>query len=109
MEFLNCQIVKALTLTGFLVFYLGSGSWKTAQNSFLFSLVNPSGIPPTKMPLKSGQEGYAMYCYSSYGPKFGGQNYSDLYICNAPNSNNCSTYLNNAYQCPSGQKNYKVF
>ena len=61
----------------------------------------------TPIPLKSGQEGYAMYCYSSYGPKFGGQNYSDLYICNAPNSN-CSTYLNRAYQCPSGQ-NPKVF
>ena len=60
------------------------------------------------MPLKSGQEGYAMYCYSSYGPKCGGQNYSDLYICNAPNSNNCSTYLNSAYQCSSGQ-NPKVF
>ena len=60
------------------------------------------------MPLKSGQEGYAMYCYGSYGPKCGGQNYSDLYICNAPNSNNCSTYLNSAYQCSSGQ-NPKVF
>ena len=85
-------------------FYLGSGSWKTAQNSFLYSLVNPSGLSPTKMPLKSGQEGSAMCCNSGYGPTYGAGH--DLYISNAPNSNNCSTYLNNTYQCPSGQNNY---
>ena len=27
-----------------------------------------------------------------------------LYVTNVPNSNNCYTYLNNAYKCPSGQK-----
>ena len=53
------------------------------------------------MPLKSGQERYAMYCHSDCGPTYGGGN--DLLICNAPNSNNCSTYLNFTYQCPSGQ------
>ena len=88
----------------FFFFYLGSGSWKTAQNSFLYSLVNPSGLSPTKMPLKSGQEGSAMYCNSGYGPTYGAGH--DLYIFNAPNSNNCSTYLNNTYQCPLGQNNY---
>ena len=87
-------------------FYLGSGSWKTAQNSFLYSLVNPSGLSPTKMPLKSGREEYAMFYNSGYGPTYGGGH--DLYICNAPNSNNCSTYLNNTYQCPSGQNNNMV-
>ena len=81
----------------------GNGSYQRAQNSFLFSLVNPSGLSPTKMPLKSGQEGSAMYCYSSYGPTLGGGGYFDLQVTNAPNSNNCYTYLNNAYQCPSGQ------
>ena len=32
-----------------------------------------------------------------------GGSYFDLQVTNAPNSNNCYTYLNNAYQCPSGQ------
>lgn len=80
----------------------GDNSYKRAQNSFLFSLVNPSGLSPTKMALRSGQERYAMYCNANSGPTFGGGSYYDLYICNAPNSNNCSTYLYN-YQCPSGQ------
>ena len=84
-------------------FCLGNGSYQTAQNSFLFSLVNPSGLSPTKMPLKSGQEGCAMYCDASYGPIFGGGSYHDLCIFNLPNSSNCSPYLNNAYRCPSGQ------
>ena len=85
-------------------FCLGSGSYQRAQNSFLFSLVNPSGLSPTKMPLKSGKEGNAMYCDESYGPIFGGGSFHhDLCIFNVPNSSNCSTYLNIAYQCPSGQ------
>ena len=86
----------------FSFYYLGSGL-KTAKNSFLFSLVNPSGLSPTKMPLKSGQERSAMFCDKDYGPTFGYGVYHDLYICNVPNSNNCYTYLNNTYQCPSGQ------
>ena len=80
---------------------LGSESYKMAPNSFLFSLVNPSGLPPTKMGLIPGNEEYAIYCSSSCGPTFGSGN--DLTITNAPNSNNCSTSLNNAYQCPAGQ------
>ena len=55
------------------------------------------------MPLKSGQEGYAMYCHTGYGPTFGGENHHDLCIFNTPNCNNNFAYLNNAYQCPSGQ------
>ncbi len=34
-------------------------------------------------------------------PLFGGGH--DLYIAGAPNSNNCSSRLNNTYQCPAGQ------
>jgi len=72
-----------------------------ALQSFLFSLVNPSGLPPTKMPLKVGQEQYAMYCISGSGPTFGGGH--DLSIPNAPNSNSSSVNLNHTYQCPTGQ------
>ena len=80
---------------------LGSGSFKRAPGSFLFSLVNPSGLPPTKMPLIAGQEGTAIYCNSDYGPTFGGNH--DLRIPSAPNSTAGYVNLNNTYQCPAGQ------
>jgi len=69
----------------------------------LFSLVNPSGLPPTKMPLKAEQEGKALCCSSSYGPTFGSSSGHDLEIRSAPNSNGCTVRLNTAYQCPTGQ------
>jgi len=80
---------------------LGSTGYKSPPGSFLFSLVNPSSLPPTKMPLRAGAEGNAILSHSSYGPIFGSGH--DLCITNAPNSNNCSVSLNNAYQCPTGQ------
>ena len=80
---------------------LGSGKWRKASNSFLFSLVNPSGLSPTKMPLIAGQEGYAILCSSSFGPVFGCGH--DLSIVDSPNFSNCSASLNNTYQCPMGQ------
>jgi len=67
----------------------------------LFSLVNPSGLPPTKILLRAGQEGYAIYCNSGYGPTFGSGH--DLHIPNAPNSSNGYVNLTNTYQCPTGQ------
>ena len=85
-------------------FFIGSQNYKSAPGSFLFSLVNPSGLLPTKMPLRAGQEGYAIYCNSSYGPTFGSGH--DLHISNTPNSNNNNyVNLNSAYQCPAGQNN----
>ena len=53
------------------------------------------------MPLKAGKEEQAIYCDSGYGPVFGSG--YDLQIVGSPNSNNCSTKLNNSYQCPAGQ------
>lgn len=67
----------------------------------MFSLVNPNGLEPTILSLIPGREDQAIYCASSYGPTFGGGN--DFRIVNAPNSNNCSTNLNNTYQLPAGQ------
>jgi len=78
-----------------------SGVYKRAPHSFLFSLVNPSGLPPTKMPLIAGKEGNAIICNSNFGPVFGTGN--DLCIVNSPNSNYCSLNLNHVYQCPTGQ------
>ncbi|XP_022802348.1 uncharacterized protein LOC111339885 [Stylophora pistillata] len=79
----------------------GSGSFKRALTSFLFSLVNPGGLPPTKISLTPGNESNSIYCHSNYGPTFGGNH--DLYVANAPNSGNCYTNLGNTYQCPTGQ------
>jgi len=87
---------------------LGSGGYKRATHSFLFSLVNPSGLPPTKMPLIAGREGNAIICKSTSGPIFGGGGGSDLCIVHSSNCNNCSVNLNNTYQCPTGQ-NAKTF
>ena len=84
------------------LFCVGSGVYRKAPGSFLFSLVNPSGLPPTKLPLKAGMEGNAIYCHSNYGPSFGSDD--GLRIVSSPNSYNCSISLNNSYQCPTGQK-----
>ena len=81
---------------------LGSGGYRKAPGSFLFSLVNPSGLPPTKLPLIAGREGHAIYCDNSNGPVFG--NGHDLCIANAPDSSECFTDLDNTYQCPTGQE-----
>ncbi|XP_058953338.2 uncharacterized protein [Pocillopora verrucosa] len=75
--------------------------YKRAPGSFLFSLVNASGLPPTKMPLIDGMEGNAIYCHNNCGPVFGAGH--DLCVPNCPNSHNCSVNLGNTYQCPAGQ------
>lgn len=80
---------------------LSTALYKRAPGSFLFSLVNASGLPPTKMPLRDGQEGNAIYCNSGTGPTFGAGH--DLSISNSPNSYNCYVSLGNTYQCPAGQ------
>jgi len=53
------------------------------------------------MPLIAGQEENAIYCDSEYGPTFGDGR--DLFIADLPNFNNCSSTLDNTYQCPTGQ------
>ncbi|KAJ7383837.1 hypothetical protein OS493_025710 [Desmophyllum pertusum] len=79
-----------------------SAVYRNAPASFLFSLVNPSGLPPTKIPLIPGKEGNAIHCNSGYGPTFGAGH--DLRFGNASNSaNSCAVALNNSYQCPTGQ------
>ncbi|RMX48487.1 hypothetical protein pdam_00008503 [Pocillopora damicornis] len=79
----------------------GGANYKKAPESFLFSLVNPNSLPPSKLPLITGKEGNAIHCHNGYGPTFGSGH--DLRIVSAPNSNNCSVSLNNSYQCPTGQ------
>ena len=90
--------------------------WTSCTESFLFSLVNPSGTKPTKMPLKGTTDPYGVYCGSPYGPLFGTGH--DLVIANGANanSNSCSslgsTYLRpanaNSSSFLAGQKNFCV-
>lgn len=76
-----------------------SGSYKYCNESFIFSLVNPSGSVPTKLPLKPDQTKYGIYCNSGCGPAFGGGH--DLTICEDANSSSKSfSSLGNSYECP---------
>ena len=94
---------------------LGSNNYKLCAESFLFSLVNPSGTGPTKIPLKGNNNQCGILCNSGYGPTFGGGH--DLHIANGANANSTSySYLGSSYECPPhpnssflvGQKNFSV-
>ena len=100
-----------------LLFFLISGlsGYKQCTESFLFSLVNPSGSEPTKMPLKGTNNQNGICCSSAYGPIFGGGH--DLCIANGANANsNSYSNLGNSYEYPPhanvsflvGQKNFTV-
>ena len=64
-------------------------------------MVNPSGLGPTKLSLITGKEWNGIYCYSNYGPAFGGG--TDLYIVNNANTSPSGSVLGNTYQLPPGQ------
>ena len=73
------------------------------SQAFLFSMVNPQGLAPSKMPLANYQE-KAIYCNNDRGPTFGGGH--DIYISNNANtSGSCSSNLGYSYQPPTGQQN----
>ena len=84
--------------------------WSTAQrgytmcrDAFLFSMVNPHGLGPTKSPLKSSRQQCAILSNGSYGPTFGGG--YDLCITDNTKTDAPSySYLGNTYECPPGQK-----
>ena len=79
---------------------LGSNNYKSCTESFLFSLVNPSGTGPTKIPLKGNNNQCGILCNSGYGPTFGGG--LDLHIASGANANSSSySSLGNTYQCPT--------
>lgn len=90
-----------------------SNAYANTSNSFLFS-IDKKG----KYPLKAGNESTAQYCYSTYGPTFGGGH--DFYICdncntansnysNFPYSYNCPDYVNNgSSNYLAGAYNFKV-
>jgi len=67
-------------------------AYQTGAGSFLFTLTNPRGNPPTKF--NSSKNSHGPHCHPSSGPSFGGGH--DLHLSN----NNVSNYSNfgNSYQ-----------
>jgi hypothetical protein len=74
---------------------------KSSSRAFLFSIVNPAGLAPMKLPLTGKSNNYAVFCDLSYGPCFGGE---DLDICDNCNTVNKScSCLGSSYTLPPGQ------
>jgi hypothetical protein len=67
-----------------------SGSWKTdsSQQSFLFSVKDCWNSAPRSFSLVNSSN--AIYCYSSYGPRFGGN--PDLYVADRCNESTTVTH-----------------
>ena len=85
------------------VFSTGDGVWEHCSQAFLFSLVNPSGLVPTKLPIIPGKESRGIACDNRWGPVFGYE--YDLHISQDANTNtNSSSSLASSYQCPPGQR-----
>ena len=77
-------------------------SYMYCSQSFLFSMVNPFGVVPGKLPLVKNQQ-HGIVCNSSYGPTFGGGH--DLHISNNANISGASySDLGHTYQLPAGQQ-----
>jgi hypothetical protein len=67
--------------------------------------VNSAGLAPMKLPLTDTRNSNAMWCFSSYGPCFGGE--YDLCVrdnCNTVKES-CS-WLGSTYTLPPGQDKY---
>ena len=81
--------------------YLGS-SFVKDENAFLFTLANPTGARPTKLPQSDGNSG--IWCNPSCGPGFGLVNGVCIWFMNTNPSSNCG--INNiykAFQTPQDQ------
>ena len=84
--------------------WTSSGSYMADDKAFLFTLINPHNIPPTKYILKPANIASAVYHHSSYGPTFGSGH--DLNICANSNSTNSSyTNFSHGYTDSTGQGN----
>ena len=69
---------------------IGHCNWVPCHESFLFSLVNPHGLGPIKIPEIKSKEN-AIFCNTNCGPTFGG--WYNLHISRNANKTN-SSYSN---------------
>ena len=95
----------ALTNETFISFS-GQGGYASCKEAFLFSMVNPRGLKPAKMPLSQDGQKYAICCRSDYGPTFGGgRDGHDLYISGNGNISASNTVcLGDAYDICNAYK-----
>jgi len=70
--------------------WTSSGSYKSAPESFIFTLTNIHGTEPTKFP--NSNTNYSIYDDSSYGPTFGGGHDICIRYNNFPYSNFSHSY-----------------
>ena len=80
---------------------LGS-SFVKDENAFLFTLANPTGARPTRLPQIDSTGG--IWCNPSCGPGFGNASGYCIYFMNTTNTTNCG--INNSYPSfavPEGQ------
>ena len=68
--------------------------------AFMFTLTNPANMP-LKLNIKAGQEQWAVYNNSRWGPRFGVG--ADLFVNTESNTNNNSFVWSYSYDSPNGQ------
>ncbi|CAF0995428.1 unnamed protein product [Rotaria sordida] len=71
--------------------WTSDGSYKNDPTAFLFTLINPHHIPPTKYLINPDKTENAVYHHTDDGPIFG--SHHDILVKNVSNSNN-SSYIN---------------
>ncbi len=68
------------------------------SKSFIFTLVNPNDIPPTRYKIQ--HQSASIFDYASYGPTFG----HDIYVASNSNTNTSSSiYFPDAYKDTTGR------
>jgi len=86
-------------------------SWKSTDlnspspNAFLFSLHNPSGLGPVKMPLLNRGDASALRFHPALGPSFG----RDLRVSDGANTNYKSYSNVQKFRLPTGQSGHEFF
>ena len=84
----------------------GSGQYKKAPGSFLFTLTNMHGIHPTKFHLKNENDDHAICRYESRGPVFGNTSNGDgILISSDCNSKTESWSTFSVYKDTTGKGN----
>lgn len=65
-----------------------SPTYVRSDDAFVFTVLNPHGIPPTAYPLKDSEVSGAIWCSSRHGPCFG----DDILLSNGRNKNTAKQF-----------------
>ena len=78
-----------------------------SKQAFLFSLVNPFGTEPVRIPADEKESGCVIACKKSLGPSFGQDYWSEKYLHisnNAQSSRSSYSRLREKFSCPGGKQ-----